>query len=441
MTMQEGELIGGNYRVLRLLAQGGYAKVYLAEHLQRKEQFAIKVLDSPVDINNQDSVYNEARLLSRLSHPNIVRIIDFGIIGDNNYNLQHGHPYVVMTYASKGTLRNLYPKGTQVPLRQIVNYVNQVANALQYAHERNIIHRDIKPENMLVVTDNQILLSDFGIATTALSVITPIEIPGTFPYASPESMNGNFSAASDQYSLGIVVYEWLTGSCPFTGSMTEIINGHTNKQPPPLTGRGLDIPNGIEQVVMKALNKKPEERYPTVRDFANALESEERASAMSSGQYPDPYKSNVPSVPSPFIGNPPPYGTSPTQPDTNRTNVYREIQVLPPEEQKEVIIRAFGSLSVKDRNDIVQEMGVRSISQKATDFIWQVVVTGAVIVFVGSAIGVGIAVFVGVNVAPLITVFTAVIAFLGGLLAPSPVQNAIRAVSSSFKSSSKAGKE
>jgi hypothetical protein len=121
-----------------------------------------------------------------------------------------------------------------------------------------------------------------------------------------------------------------------------------------------------------------------------------------------------------------------------RQDIYEKLQTLPIKDQKEILIKAIGSLSRMDKNEVVQETGIHPLTQEATDFVWKVIVSGTVIVFVGSAIGIVAAAFVGINVASLTTVFTAVVAFLGGLLAPSPVQSAVRSITSGFKSSSQA---
>src|SRR5438128_133396 len=142
MANRVGEQIG-QFRLLRLLGKGGFSEVYLVEQVQNKEQYALKIFDAKMDDAQEKSYMTEVRELARLSHPNIVQIVDFG------------SPYLVMTLAPNGTLRERHPKGWQVPLQRIVGYVNQMADALDYAHEQNIIHRDIKPENMLVGKNNE----------------------------------------------------------------------------------------------------------------------------------------------------------------------------------------------------------------------------------------------------------------------------------------------
>ncbi len=193
----------GNYRIIRLLGTGGFAEVYLGEHIRLNTQAAIKVLHTQLTDKEMEEFLNEARTIARLDHPNIVRVYEFDVRG--------GIPFLVMTYAPNGTLRQRHPRGTMLPLPTIVPYVRQIADALQYAHDSKLIHRDIKPENMLVGKRNEILLSDFGIATVARTTRseTDQQIAGTAAYMSPEQIQGHARFASDQYSLGIVVYEWL----------------------------------------------------------------------------------------------------------------------------------------------------------------------------------------------------------------------------------------
>src|SRR6266700_722682 len=155
MTDRVGQQLG-NYRLLRLLGHGGFADVYLGEHLYLRTPAAIKVLRTQLASNDLEHFLNEARTIANLVHPSIVRVLDFGV--ENNI------PFLVMEYAPHGTLRQRYPRGTLLPLREIMPYVVQVATALEYAHSKKLIHRDVKPENMLLNPNNEILLSDFGLA-------------------------------------------------------------------------------------------------------------------------------------------------------------------------------------------------------------------------------------------------------------------------------------
>ena len=280
----------GNYRLLRLLGRGGFAEVYLGEHLYLETTAAIKVLYARIASEDVEQFRAEAKTIARLVHPNIVRVLDFGV--------SEATPFLVIDYAPNGTLRKRYPRGIRLPLATIINCVNQIADALQYAHEQHIVHRDVKPENMLIGRRNEILLSDFGIALVAQtghseSTQGVQDMAGTVAYMAPEQIQAKAETASDQYALGIVVYEWLCGSRPFQGSFTEVAVKHSLVPPPPLRTLLPGLPSAIEAVVMRALEKEPGKRYPTVKDFAIALERayrevrEQDASTRADGQEQD----------------------------------------------------------------------------------------------------------------------------------------------------------
>jgi len=151
----------GNYRLIRILGQGGFADVYLGEHVYLKTLAAIKILQTRLAQDDLEVFLKEARTVSNLIHPHIVRVLEFGVEGTT--------PFLVMDYAPNGTLRQRHPRGTRLMPGNVVPYVKQVASALQYAHDKKLIHRDIKPENMLVGQNNEVLLSDFGIALVSQS--------------------------------------------------------------------------------------------------------------------------------------------------------------------------------------------------------------------------------------------------------------------------------
>jgi WD40 repeat protein/tRNA A-37 threonylcarbamoyl transferase component Bud32 len=256
----------GNYRLVRHLGRGAFADVYLGIHVHLKTPAAIKVLHTELTSSDIEKFRSEARTIARLEHPHIVRVFDFGIDGYT--------PYLVMSYAPNGTLRQRHPKGSILPLAAIINYVKQLTEALQYAHQQKLIHRDIKPENMLLGRHNEILLSDFGFVLIAQSSISQSikEMAGTIPYMAPEQLQGKPRPASDQYALGIVIYEWLSGDRPFQGSVLEIATQHMLKPPPPLGIKNPAIPPEVEEVVFTALAKDPGQRFATVQAFSNALE-------------------------------------------------------------------------------------------------------------------------------------------------------------------------
>ena len=260
-----------DYRLIAFLGRGSFGAVYLGEHREDKSLAAVKILDlRPTDIDEMrqfmERFINEELRAARFNHPNIVRILDFG--------MKHGNPFLIMEYASNGTLRERHPGNTPLPLTTVVAYIKQLALALQYVHDRKKVHRDVKPENILVGADGEILLSDFGIATIAHSPATAKtqESIGTVPYMAPEQLDGKPCAASDQYALGIIAYEWLCGERPFNGTRLEMAIFHRLQPPPSLCEKVPDLPSEVEQVVMKSLAKNPEERFASVQAFANALE-------------------------------------------------------------------------------------------------------------------------------------------------------------------------
>ncbi|MBV9228281.1 MAG: protein kinase, partial [Chloroflexi bacterium] len=256
----------GNYRLLRLLGEGGFAEVYLGEHSYLGTHAAIKILHTRVAQGDIAQFQQEARLLANLIHPHIVRVLDFGVADHT--------PYLVMDYAPGGTLRTRHPKGARLPLPTIVEYVKQIAQALQYAHDQKLIHRDVKPENMLIGRNGEILLSDFGIALIAHSsrYQSTKDMAGTITYMAPEQIEAHPRPASDQYSLGIAVYEWLSGNHPFQGSFTEIAIKHSFTPPPSLIEQLPSLSPALEQIVFTALAKDPKARFANVQAFATALE-------------------------------------------------------------------------------------------------------------------------------------------------------------------------
>jgi VCBS repeat-containing protein len=262
------DLVGhvfGSYRLIRLLGRGGFARVYLGEHIHLQTQAAIKVLLTQLVKKDLERFRREARMVAALDHPHIVRVFDFGIEEDM--------PFLVMNYASQGTVQQQHAGESHLPLDTIIAYVQQIEPALQYAHEQKIIHRDVKPENILVGNRGELLLSDFGIAaTTATSTSQQTRTTaGTAAYMAPEQMLGKPCAASDQYALGIVVYGWFCGAPPFQGSFFEICAQHMHAPVPSLREKNPEVPESIEQCVLKALAKDPEQRFACVQDFATAL--------------------------------------------------------------------------------------------------------------------------------------------------------------------------
>jgi serine/threonine protein kinase len=256
----------GSYLLTDLLGQGGFANVYLGVHVRHGTQVAIKMPRS----RSQDKVerfVKEIRILAGLNHPHIVRVLEYGVEGDL--------PFLAMNYACKGSLQQIYHEGMLFSLDAIVSYVKQIADGLQYIHDRRLVHRDVKLGNILLGPHKTVWLSDFG---------TAVNIPrfpflgesqggaGTVDYIAPEQLQGKPCPASDQYGLGVVAYKLLTGDTPFHGNNREIAEQHLYATPPRLRSRFLEITPAVERIVKRALAKDPRLRFGSMREFAVALE-------------------------------------------------------------------------------------------------------------------------------------------------------------------------
>lgn len=260
----------GNYRLVKLLGKGGFAEVYLGQHVHlAAKQAAIKLLHL-IDVDAR-KFQEEAETTEKLVHPHIVRLLDFAI--------EYGTPFLVLDYAPGGSLRTRYPKGSVVPLAQVEAYLKEIAPALQYAHDQHILHRDIKPDNVLIGRGGELLISDFGIAvltqTGRTSLSSAYRIGGTPYYMAPETYQGRPVKESDQYALAVMVYEWLCGSVPFSeGNFIQLGFQHSHEPVPPLREKNpaIAIPPQVEAVILKALAKEPKERFASVQTFVQAFE-------------------------------------------------------------------------------------------------------------------------------------------------------------------------
>ena len=264
--VQSGQQLG-KYQLIQRLGAGGFAEVFLGEHRYLKQHVAIKVLTIPLNQKEAEKFIQEAQTMAALKHPHIV--------GCSDFDIEQGVPFLVMDYVPGGTLRERYPDGSIVPLADVVRYVSQVAEALQYAHDKGIIHLDVKPENMLLSADGQVLLSDFGLAKFTHTISQKLKLTsliGTVGYMAPEFIQSTPQAATDQYALAMVAYEWLAGTLPFGGSDERVVaQQHMGTPPPSLRNYDPTIPAAVDEVIRAALAKRPEDRYPSVREFAEAL--------------------------------------------------------------------------------------------------------------------------------------------------------------------------
>ena len=254
----------GRYRVLRKLGSGGMANVYLAEDEELGRRIAIKILNDRHASDEQfvERFRREAKNAAGLSHPNIVQIYDRGEA--------EGTYYIAMEYLDGRTLKEAAGR-EPLPIREAIDYARQILGALRFAHRKGIVHRDIKPHNALIDDDGRVKVTDFGIARAgAASQMTEAgSIIGTAQYLSPEQARGGaVDHRSDLYSVGVVLYDLLTGTVPFTGDTpVEIAMKHLSAVPEPPSARRAEIPRNLDQVVLRALAKDPEERYASAEEM------------------------------------------------------------------------------------------------------------------------------------------------------------------------------
>lgn len=270
-SMSTDELIGqtfGAYTLTELLGTGGMASVYRGYQASIDRSVAVKVMPNllVLDPTFLTRFTNEARTLAKLTHTAILTLYEFGE--------KDGVPYIVMPLMPGGSLEDRFANGP-MSLNELLSIITPIADALDYAHNQGTVHRDIKPSNILFDHRGQAVLSDFGIAKTMEggSNITSTMIVGTPDYMSPEQGRGqDLTRQTDQYSLGVVVYEALTGQKPFeANSLLGVIYMHVVEPPPPLRDIRSDIPQAVEMAVLQALAKKPADRFPTVNAFVRAL--------------------------------------------------------------------------------------------------------------------------------------------------------------------------
>jgi serine/threonine-protein kinase len=256
----------GDCRVLRLLGRGNSSEVYLGEHPRLDHPVAVKLLHAWTGEREVQRFLTQAAMLNKLDHPHIIHIYDFGLTDDNV-------PYLVVSYAPYGTLRQRYPRGTRLSLDAVVHYITQSAEALQYVHEHQLVHRDVKPQNMLLGAQNEIILNDFGTTTISYSLVpNAVDFEGTVLYAAPEQLEGRSIRASDQYALAVMTHELLAGSWPFMGTFEEVARKHLFEQSPTLRAKGIEVPLLVEEALQRALAKDPASRFPCIIDFAHALD-------------------------------------------------------------------------------------------------------------------------------------------------------------------------
>jgi len=306
--LQPGQMLGP-YRIINQIGQGGMATVYKAYQASMDRNVAIKVLPSQLANSPEfaQRFQQEARIIAKLEHPHILPVFDYGE--------SDGVTYFVMRYLDAGTLSERMKSGAPMSLNEIDRLFTQLAEALSYAHSFGIVHRDLKPSNAMIDSQGNLFLTDFGIAKLLESAsprLTQTDaIMGTPAYISPEQAQaGQVDQRSDIYSLGIILYEMVTGRVPFVAETPlAVILKHVSDPLPPPSSLKSDIPEAIERVVLKALAKHPEDRYATVAEFLSAWKRALDDAKTEMRRAPATVVAHPVSTPQPVSPPPPSYGT------------------------------------------------------------------------------------------------------------------------------------
>lgn len=260
-----GMIFDGRYRIQRIIGLGGMAVVFEAEDLLMHRTVAVKMLKEGVgdDATSVKRFINESKAVSMLSHPNIVSIYDVSVREDLKY--------IVMEHIRGITLKNYMSRKGKLPVREAVSFTEQILRALDHAHSKGIIHRDIKPQNIMLLKNGMIKVADFGIAKlpSAETVTVTDKAIGTVYYISPEQASGKpIDPRSDLYSVGVMLYEMVTGTLPFSADSpvsVALMQIHNTPRPP----RALcpELPLGLQQIILRAMEKDPDRRYQSAREM------------------------------------------------------------------------------------------------------------------------------------------------------------------------------
>ena len=268
-----GKVLGGRYEIVEQIGGGGMALVYKAKCRLLDRFVAIKILREEF-VNDEEFVRKfrgESQAAARLSHPNIVNIYDVGFEEDGNNKIY----YIVMEYIKGKTLKDIIKEKGKLSIDLAIDFSYQIAEALQHAHSNRIFHRDIKPHNIMITDDNRVKVTDFGIARAATSstVTTTSNVLGSVHYFSPEQARGGYTDdKSDIYSLGIVMYEMVTGVLPYQGgSPITVALKHVQEDIVPPRDIDGSIPVGFEKIILKSVQKKQADRYSNIGDLIKDL--------------------------------------------------------------------------------------------------------------------------------------------------------------------------
>lgn len=331
-----------HYHLLRLVGSGGMGKVYLAEDTHIPRQVALKIVQTEPTLHSDEQeisdalrlFHREMEVIAKLDHSNILPLYDFGEtrIGTNLIT------YMAMPYRPEGSLEDWLQRleaSHGLSFQDIAHIITQASEALQHAHEHNIVHQDVKPSNFLVRTKSgrtnepDIFLVDFGVAKLmTATMITSQSVRGTPGYMAPEQWKGQALPATDQYALAIMAHYLLTGRTPFTGSLIEVMHEHLDTLPLPPSSYNANISATLDSAILRALAKRPEDRYAHITDFASAFEQAIRYQTVLNpftlrGDAPQQTHESVQQPVAPTLNVPQPqqiFLSVPTKPDFNERN-------------------------------------------------------------------------------------------------------------------------
>ena len=287
--LSKGQKINNRYEIVKNIGEGGMANVYLANDTILERKVAVKVLRG--DLSADDKFIRrferEALSVSNLSHPNIVEVYDVGV--------EEGSHYIVMEYIDGKTLKQLLKKRESLTLSEVIDIMTQLTDGISHAHESYIIHRDIKPQNIMIEDDGRVKITDFGIAMAlnATQLTQTNSVMGSVHYLPPEQASGKSATVkSDIYSMGILMYELLTGNVPFKGdNAVEIALKHMKDKIPSVRKQDPSIPQSVENIILKATAKNPRNRYDSAKemheDLLHCLDEEHANDKKVSFEYPE----------------------------------------------------------------------------------------------------------------------------------------------------------
>src|SRR5208282_2721418 len=279
----------GKYEVRREVGRGGMGIVYegfdpLIDRRVALKTFINEFFDGTQSDNLLTRLRREAQAAGRLSHPNIIAVYEYG--EDVVPNAEGGETktaFIAMEFIEGRSLESYFEANERFPMREVERIMSELLDALEYSHAHGVVHRDIKPANIILLKDGSVKVADFGVARIESSTLTQVgTVLGSPSYMSPEQfMAQTVDGRSDLYSAGVVLYQLLTAEVPFTGAFTTIMHKVLNDSPPPPSALNFQVPKGFDEILRRAMAKRPDERYQTAAEFKQAIQSASAGAAQA----------------------------------------------------------------------------------------------------------------------------------------------------------------